>query len=513
MKVNPVLLIILDGFGCRSERAHNAIAQANKPNWDNLWTHYPHTLIHASEGEVGLPKGQMGNSEVGHLNIGAGRVVYQEYTRVDHAIESGAFFSNPMLKAAMKSAKDNNGALHILGLLSDGGVHSHERHIHAMLQMAADEGMQEIYIHAFLDGRDTAPKSAEINIARMQQKIAEVGSGRIASIIGRYFAMDRDRRWQRVKAAYDLLTQGKSEFTAPSALEGLESAYARGETDEFVKATAIVPPGLEPVRMKDGDAVVFMNFRSDRARQLSRPFIEPDFNEFEREVTPKLSAYCTLTGYSDEFDVMVAFPPERIRNGFGEYIANLGLHQLRIAETEKYPHVTFFFNGGEEVSYPGEDRILVPSPDVATYDLKPEMSAQEVTDKLLAAINSRQYDAIICNYANADMVGHTGDIDAARRAIETIDACLGKVVEAQLACGGEVLITADHGNAEFMMDLATGQPHTAHTINLVPLLYIGKRRAELAASGALEDVSPTLLKMMGLPQPAEMRGEPLISFE
>ncbi len=513
MKVTPVLLIILDGFGCRSERAHNAIALAEKPNWSNLWNRYPHTLIHASETEVGLPKGQMGNSEVGHLNIGAGRVVYQEYTRVDHAIESGAFFANPMLKATMKAAHDNNGALHILGLLSDGGVHSHERHIHAMLQMAADEGMEKIYIHAFLDGRDTPPKSAEINIARMQEKIAEVGKGRIATIIGRYFAMDRDRRWQRVKSAYDLLTQSKSEYVASSALEGLENAYARGETDEFVKATAIIPSGEQPVQMKDGDAIIFMNFRSDRARQLSRPFIEPDFNEFEREVTPKLSAYCTLTGYSDEFDVMVAFPPERIQNGFGEYIANLGLHQLRIAETEKYPHVTFFFNGGEEVSYPGEDRILVPSPDVATYDLKPEMSANEVTEKLVGAINSEQYDAIICNYANADMVGHTGDMEAARRAIETIDACLGKVVEAQLARGGEVLITADHGNAEFMMDVSTGQPHTAHTTNLVPLVYIGKRHASLDDTGALEDVSPTLLKMMGLPQPPEMRGEPLISFE
>jgi len=513
MKVNPVLLIILDGFGCRSERAHNAIAQADKPNWVNLWNRYPHTVIHASESEVGLPKGQMGNSEVGHLNIGAGRVVYQEYTRIEHAIESGAFFANPMLKSAIKSAKDRNAALHILGLLSDGGVHSHENQIHAMLKMAADEGLEKIYIHAFLDGRDTPPRSAEINIRRMQAKIDEVGKGRIATIIGRYFAMDRDRRWQRVKAAYDLLTQGKGEYVAASALEGLDMAYARGESDEFVKATAIVPSGGEAVRMQDGDAIVFMNFRSDRARQLSRPFIEPDFSEFERDITPKLSAYCTLTGYSDDFQVTVAFPPERIRNGFGEYIANLGLHQLRIAETEKYPHVTFFFNGGEEVSYPGEDRILIPSPDVATYDLKPEMSAYEVTEKLTAAIRSEQYDAIICNYANADMVGHTGDIEAAKRAIEALDVCLGKVVEAQLARGGEVLITADHGNAEFMMDVATGQAHTAHTINLVPLLYVGKRHAELADTGALEDVSPTLLKMMGLPLPPEMRGQPLIHFE
>lgn len=513
MKVNPVLLIILDGFGCRSERAHNAIAQADKPNWVSLWNRYPHTVIHASESEVGLPKGQMGNSEVGHLNIGAGRVVYQEYTRIDHAIESGSFFANPMLKATIKAARDKGGALHILGLLSDGGVHSHENHIHAMLKMAADEGMDRIYIHAFTDGRDTPPKSAEVNIQRMQDKIDELGKGQIASIIGRYFAMDRDRRWARVKSAYDLLTQGKADFAAPTAMAALEMAYARGETDEFVKATAIVPMGGKPAQMQDGDAIVFMNFRSDRARQLSRPFIEPDFNEFECEVRPKLSAYCTLTGYSDDFDVTVAFPPERIRNGFGEYIANLGLHQLRIAETEKYPHVTFFFNGGEEVSYPGEDRILVPSPDVATYDLKPEMSAAEVTDKLIAAIQSEQYDAIICNYANADMVGHTGDIEAAKRAIEALDVCLGKVVEAQLARDGEVLITADHGNAEFMMDVATGQAHTAHTTNLVPLLYIGKRHAYMAETGALEDVSPTLLKMMGLPLPPEMRGEPLINFE
>lgn len=512
MKVDPVLLIILDGFGCRSERAHNAIALANKPNWENLWHQYPHTLIHASESEVGLPKGQMGNSEVGHLNIGAGRVVYQEYTRIEHAIESGSFFCNPMLKLAMKSAKDQGGALHILGLLSDGGVHSHEHHIHAMLKMAAAEGLERIYVHAFLDGRDTPPKSAEINIARMTQQIESVGKGQIATIIGRYFAMDRDRRWARVKSAYDLLTQGRADYVATSAMEGLQMAYARGETDEFVKATAIVPAGGKPVQMQDGDAIVFMNFRSDRARQLSRPFIEPDFSEFERECKPKLSAYCTLTGYSDEFDVTVAFPPERIKNGFGEYIANLGLHQLRIAETEKYPHVTFFFNGGEEVSYPGEDRILVPSPDVATYDLKPEMSAFEVTDKLVAAIASEQYDAIICNYANADMVGHTGDVEAAVRAIETIDACLGRVVEAQLARGGEVLITADHGNAEFMLDENLGQPHTAHTTNLVPLLYIGKRRAEMAETGALEDVSPTLLNMMGLAPPEEMRGQSLIRF-
>jgi 2,3-bisphosphoglycerate-independent phosphoglycerate mutase len=332
-------------------------------------------------------------------------------------------------------------------------------------------------------------------------------------MIGRYFAMDRDRRWQRVEAAYNLLTLGQAEFQADSPLAGLEAAYARDETDEFVKATAIRSPDGNPVKMEDGDAVIFMNFRSDRARQLSRPFIEPDFSEFEREVTPRLATYCTLTGYSDDFVVSVAFPPERIKNGLGEYIANLGLRQLRIAETEKYPHVTFFFNGGEEISFPGEDRVLVPSPDVATYDLKPEMSAFEVTDKLVAAIESKQYDVIICNYANPDMVGHSGDLNAAIKAIETVDTCLGRVVEAQLARGGEVLVTADHGNAELMRDAVTGQPHTAHTMNLVPLIYVGRRRATLAETGALEDISPTLLKLMGLPQPAEMTGEALVQFE
>jgi 2,3-bisphosphoglycerate-independent phosphoglycerate mutase len=513
MTTLPVLLIILDGFGCRAERADNAIAQASKPNFDRLWKENPHTLIHASESEVGLPKGQMGNSEVGHLNIGAGRVVYQEFTRIDRAIESGYFYTNPALLNAVHLARDHDKTLHVLGLLSDGGVHSHESHFHAILELARRENLHKLCLHVFLDGRDTPPKSAEIYLRRLSEKIEQTGVGHIASMIGRYYAMDRDRRWQRVKSAYDLLTQGRTEFWAENPLAGLEAAYARGESDEFVKATAILPPNGKPVKMEDGDAVIFLNFRSDRARQLSRPFIEPDFGEFEREVTPRLAPYCTLTGYSDDFDVSVAFPPERIKNGLGEYVANLGLRQLRIAETEKYPHVTFFFNGGEEVSFPGEDRVLVSSPDVATYDLKPEMSAFEVTEKLLAAISSKQYDLVICNYANPDMVGHTGDLQAAIKAIETVDICLGRVVEAQLARGGEVLVTADHGNAELMRDAVTGQAHTAHTMNLVPLIYIGRRHAVLAETGALEDVSPTLLKMMGLPQPSEMTGESLVQFE
>ncbi|MBT9539025.1 2,3-bisphosphoglycerate-independent phosphoglycerate mutase [Thiobacillus sp.] len=513
MKTTPVLLIILDGFGCRAERADNAIAQADKPNFDRLWKENPHTLIHASESEVGLPKGQMGNSEVGHLNIGAGRVVYQEFTRIDRAIESGYFFTNPALLNAIHLARDNNKTLHILGLLSDGGVHSHELHFHALLELAARQGLHKVCLHVFVDGRDTPPKSAEIYLRRLSEKIEQTGVGHIASMIGRYYAMDRDRRWQRVQAAYDLLTLGRAEFLADSPLAGLEAAYARGESDEFVKATAIASPDGKPVKMEDGDSVVFLNFRSDRARQLSRPFIEPDFCEFEREVTPRLATYCTLTGYSDDFVVSVAFPPERIKNGLGEYLANRGLRQLRIAETEKYPHVTFFFNGGEEASFPGEDRVLVPSPDVATYDLKPEMSAYEVTDKLVAAIEGKQYDLIVCNFANPDMVGHSGNLQAAIKAIETVDVCLGKVVAAQRARGGEVLVTADHGNAELMLDPVTGQAHTAHTLNLVPLIYVGRRHASLAETGALEDISPTLLKMMGLPQPAEMTGEALVRFE
>ncbi|MFN3593476.1 MAG: 2,3-bisphosphoglycerate-independent phosphoglycerate mutase [Thiobacillaceae bacterium] len=509
--VRPVLLVILDGFGYREDDPYNAIAIAHKPNWGRYWREFPHTLINASESAVGLPRGQMGNSEVGHLNIGAGRVVYQDFTRIDLAIQSGHFFENRAILETIRRVKESGGALHIFGLVSDGGVHSHENHIHAMLEMAAREGLERFYMHAFLDGRDTPPKCADVYLQRLQDKLDALGRGRIASIVGRYYAMDRDRRWPRVKQAYDLITLGRAEFEAPTALTGLALAYARGETDEFVKATAIVPAGEAPVRMHDGDAVVFMNFRSDRARQLTRAFVAPDFAEFERDYVPRLAAYCTLTRYSEEFDVLVAFPPERIRNSFGEYISNLGLRQLRIAETEKYPHVTYFFNGGVETVFPGEERIMVPSPHVATYDLKPEMSAYEVTDRLVEAIASRRFDAIICNYANPDMVGHTGDLDAARRAIEAVDACLGRVVPAMQAIGGEVLITADHGNAECMLDESAGQPHTAHTTNLVPFLYIG-RPARVAEEGALEDVAPTLLKMMGLPQPMEMTGHPLIDF-
>ncbi len=508
----PVLLVILDGFGCRRADANNAITSASKPNFDRFWKEHPHSLIQASEAAVGLPAGQMGNSEVGHLNIGAGRVVYQEFTRIDRAIHNGHFPSNPALNEVIAKLKANGGALHIFGLLSDGGVHSHENHIHAMLELALRQGLAKVYVHAFLDGRDTPPKSAEAYIRCLQDKMDGLRGGRIASIVGRYYSMDRDKRWNRVKIAFDLVTLGRAEYQAPSAALGLEMAYARGETDEFVKPTAIVEKGGEPVRMRDGDAIVFMNFRSDRAREITKAFIEPGFHEFECEYVPKLSSFCTLTGYSEEFDVPVAFPPERVRNGFGEYIANLGLRQLRIAETEKYPHVTYFFNGGEETVYPGEDRIMVKSPMVPTYDLKPEMNAFEVTDKLVEAIESRKYDAIICNYANCDMVGHTGIMEAAVQAVEAVDICLGRVVGAMRGVGGEVLITADHGNAETMLDISTNQPHTAHTTNLVPFLYIG-RPARMEHSGALEDIAPTMLKLMGLPQSGEMTGHALIEFE
>ena len=511
MKVTPVLLIILDGFGHREECEQNAICQARKPHWNVLWNRYPHALINASEKWVGLPSHQMGNSEVGHMNIGAGRVIYQDYTKIEHAIETGEFNRNPGLTQAVETAR--NGALHIMGLLSPGGVHSHESQIHAMLEMAVRAGVKNVYLHAFLDGRDTPPKSAERSLVALQNRCAALGAGRIASICGRYYAMDRDKRWERVLPAYDLVAAGKSEFTATDAVTGLKAAYDRGESDEFVKPTAIVPAGDSPVQMNDGDAVVFMNFRADRARQLTAALTDPAFDGFKRTHRPQLGYYCTLTSYGEDFAKLpAAFPPQSIANGFGEFLSQQGLKQLRIAETEKYAHVTYFFSGGVETPYKGEDRIMVPSPKVATYDLQPEMSAREVTDKLVDAIRSRKYDAIICNYANGDMVGHTGNLEAATRAIEVLDECVGRAVEAMQACGGEVLITADHGNAETMLDEENGQAHTAHTLNLVPLLYIG-RKASIPGDGALQDVAPTLLAMMGLPQPPEMTGRPLIAFE
>jgi 2,3-bisphosphoglycerate-independent phosphoglycerate mutase len=509
MKVTPVLLLILDGFGYSEDPDHNAIAAASKPHWDQLWQNYPHTLIRTSELSVGLPEGQMGNSEVGHLNIGAGRVVYQELTRIELAIKDGSFNANPSFTRAIARAKENGSALHIMGLLSPGGVHSHEDHIHAMLELAAHSGLTKIYLHAFLDGRDTPPRSAKPSLQRLQNKCATLGTARIASIAGRYYAMDRDNRWERVAPAYELITEARADFHAKTAVEGLEMAYARDESDEFVKCTAVG----EPFRMQDGDVAVFMNFRADRAREMTRALTDAGLDTFPRRHFPKLADFVTLTSYGEEFNhLSVAYTPTAIHNGFGEYVSRLGLKQLRIAETEKYAHVTYFFNGGTEQPYDGEDRILVPSPKVATYDLKPEMSAPEVTDKLVEAIRSGRYQAIICNYANGDMVGHTGIMEAAVKAVETLDACIHRVVEAMRAVNGEVLITADHGNAEQMIDHATHQPHTAHTLNAVPFLYIG-RRAQMKDGGALCDVAPTLLAMMGLPQPPEMTGHSLIAFQ
>ena len=453
MNVTPVLLLILDGFGYREDTDSNAILAAHKPNWDGFWHDYPHTLINASEKFVGLPSGQMGNSEVGHLNIGAGRVVYQDLSRVDVAIEDGSFFTNPALCEAVAVARHNHSALHIMGLLSPGGVHSHESHIHAMLEMAARSGISKVYLHAFLDGRDTPPKSAAQSLAALQDKCTALGVGQIASVIGRFYVMDRDNRWERVQPAYELLTEGRAEFTATDALSALDAAYARGESDEFVKPTCIRPSGESAVTMQDGDVAVFMNFRADRAREITHALTDDAFTGFERSHQTRFASFVTLSSYGGEFTLPCAYYPEDIHNDFGEYIANLGLKQLRIAETEKYAHVTYFFSGGKEQPYPGEDRILVPSPKVATYDLQPEMSAYEVTEKLEAAILSRKYQAIICNYANGDMVGHSGDMQAAIKAIETLDVCMGRAVRAMQSIGGEVIITIliiGQGKLEFL---------------------------------------------------------------
>jgi len=504
----PRLLIILDGWGYSENPHANAVYAADTPNWDRLWRDAPHTLIRASGAEVGLPAGQMGNSEVGHLNLGAGRVVYQEFTRVSRAIKTGSFFSNATLTEAVDAAVSGGHAVHILGLLSPGGVHSHEQHIHAMVKLAAERGAQQLYLHAFLDGRDTPPKSASDSIAAMAACFEQCGQGRFSSVMGRYYAMDRDNRWPRIQAAYECIIGRAAPCHAASAEAALAQAYARGESDEFVQPTTIG----DAVTINAGDLVVFMNYRSDRARQLTRAFIEPQFNCFERRHWPQPLPFVALTEYSAEFDLPVAFPPERMRQVFGEQIANFGLHQLRIAETEKYAHVTFFFNGGREEPFPFEDRILIPSPAVATYDQQPEMSAPELTRQLIAAIEAGAHDVIIANYANPDMVGHTGKFAATVAALEQIDRSLGELEAALQRCGGEMLITADHGNAEQMLGEDTGQAHTAHTSNPVPLIYVGPRTLTLQQQGgALCDIAPTLLALLGLPQPSEMSGHSLLA--
>lgn len=510
---HPLVLLILDGWGYSENPDGNAILEARKPVWDRLWKECPHSLIRTSGSAVGLPGNQMGNSEVGHLNLGAGRVVYQEFTRVSRSIRTGSFFTNKTLTRAVDKAIENGSATHIFGLLSPGGVHSHEDHIHAMVRLAVERGCDKVYLHAFLDGRDTPPMSAMESLQQAQELFRELGKGRIASLIGRYYAMDRDHRWPRIQAAYELMAEGRADFHAASASIALEAAYARGETDEFVQATCIVPAGEAPVTIDDDDVVVFMNYRSDRARQITRPFIEPDFDGFQRKRMPRLATFVSLTEYNKKFDIPAAYPPDRLKQVFGEYIANLGLHQLRLAETEKYAHITFFFNGGREEPFEGEERLLIASPQVTTYDEQPEMSAHEVTDRLVEAIDSGRFETIICNFANPDMVGHTGNQEAACEAIEAIDRCLNRVLTALHRSNGEMLITADHGNAEQMVDRETGQAHTAHTSNPVPLIYVGNRSLDLAENGALCDIAPTMLDLMGLPLPSEMNGKSLINFE
>ncbi|MFT4613099.1 MAG: 2,3-bisphosphoglycerate-independent phosphoglycerate mutase [Bacteroidia bacterium] len=499
----PTVLIVLDGWGHREETQDNAIANGHTPVWDRLWQDQPHTLISASGEDVGLPAGQMGNSEVGHMSLGSGRVIYQNISRIDQAIRDGSFNTNPIFTGAVDKANAAGGAVHIFGLLSPGGVHSHEEQIFAAIRLAAKRGANKVYLHAFLDGRDTPPRSASASIDRAEALFSELDCGGIASICGRYYAMDRDNRWERIEQAYNMLTQGSGQC-ADTATAGLEAAYARNENDEFVLPTVIQKNAAQ---VSDNDAVLFLNFRSDRARQITRCFVDPQFSDFQRNVVPALADFVMTTEYAADIAAGCAFPPEKLDNVLGDYLAQQEKTQLRIAETEKYAHVTFFFSGGREEPFPGEDRELIASPDVATYDLQPEMSAPELTDKLVAAIRSGKYDLIVCNYANGDMVGHTGVYAAAIKAVEALDTCLGRVEEALAEVGGQALVTADHGNCEQMQDYDSGQLHTQHTTELVPLIYLGPKNITLTpAGGILADIAPTLLGLMALPMPAQMTG-------
>ncbi len=507
MNRKPIMLMILDGFGENENEKANAIKAAKTPNIDKLMKTCPTTRIFTSGLNVGLPEGQMGNSEVGHTNIGAGRIVYQELTRITKNIEDGDFFSIKEFSEAIENCKKNNSNLHLIGLLSDGGVHSHIRHLYALLELAKRKDFENVYIHCFLDGRDTPPASGESYVIKLEEKIKEKGVGKIATISGRFYAMDRDKRWERIKKVYDALVNGIGE-KATSTISAIESSYQKEIFDEFVVPTVICN-GDEPVaKIQDKDSVIFFNFRPDRAREITRTLVDKDFKEFQ---TKKLNLYFVcFTKYDETLpNVNIAFKPTVLNNTFGEYISNCGLTQLRIAETEKYAHVTFFFNGGEEKQYKGEDRILIPSPKVETYDLKPEMSAYEVTQKVIEAIESKKHDCIILNYANPDMVGHTGNFESTVNAIETIDECVGKVIEAFQKENGIALITADHGNAEQMIDYKTGEPHTAHTTNPVPLILVGVEGIKLK-EGKLADLAPTMLELMELEKPEEMTGESLI---
>lgn len=508
MAKKPVMLMILDGFGLTDKVDGNAIKAANKPNIDNIFTHYYSTTLGASGMSVGLPEGQMGNSEVGHMNIGAGRIVYQSLTRITKSISDGDFFENAALNKAVNNVKENGSALHLMGLLSPGGVHSHIDHLKGLLKLAKEKGVEKVFVHAFLDGRDVAPTSAKEYIADLENFMKEIGVGKIATIAGRYYAMDRDNRWERVQLAYNALVLGKGEVAA-SAIEAVDKSYHDNKTDEFVLPTVITEEGKSLTTIKDKDSVIFFNFRPDRAREITRAINDKEFNGFERKTLDL--TFVSLTQYDSTLEgVTVAYKPEALTNTLGEYLSKLGKRQLRIAETEKYAHVTFFFNGGVEAPNKGEDRALIPSPKVATYDLKPEMSAYEVTEEVLKRLDSDEYDNIILNFANPDMVGHTGILEAAKAAVEAVDVCLGKVVDKILEKDGTVFITADHGNAEQMIDYSTGKPMTAHTIDPVPFVMVSNATKELRDGGVLADIAPTILDVMELQVPNEMTGKSLI---
>ncbi|MGN7610696.1 2,3-bisphosphoglycerate-independent phosphoglycerate mutase [Magnetococcales bacterium HHB-1] len=507
----PMVLTILDGWGVRETPDANAIHHAKTPNFDRWWDHYPKTVLKTSGLAVGLPEGQMGNSEVGHVNLGAGRVVYQDYAKINKAVDAGDFARNQAITDTITDALKKERAIHIMALLSPGGIHSHTKHIVETIRVAAKMGAEKIYIHAFLDGRDTPPRSALEYIKDFEKNLQKIGQGEIVSVGGRYYGMDRDKRWNRVQKAYDAFTQGIG-LHAPTARQAVEEAYARGENDEFVLPTLIHAPDKAPVLINDHDVVMMINFRADRMREICHALTDDIFDGFERQKQPKLTSFLCMTAYDNTLkDVRIAFPPESLENIFGKILSENNLTQLRAAETEKYAHVTYFFNGGEETIFPGEERLLIPSPKVATYDLKPEMSAEELTDALIEKIAEGDLDFIAVNFANPDMVGHTGIMDAAIKAIETVDRCLGRLFTAVEKAGGEMLITADHGNADQMMEPSTGQPHTAHTLNPVPFIYLG--RDATLKEGSLCDVAPTLLQLMDLPKPQQMTGKSLVTLK
>jgi len=508
MAKKPVLLMILDGLGISNYEDGNAVKTADMPNYDYFYNNYPKTRLGASGLSVGLPEGQMGNSEVGHLNIGAGRIIYQALTKISKEIDKGDFFKNKALNVAVNNALENNSSIHLMGLLSDGGVHSHIEHLKALIKLANEKGVKKVFLHAFLDGRDVPPKSAKKYLEEIEQYMKELGVGEIATVSGRYYAMDRDNRWERVELAYNALVKGEGEM-ALSAIEAVENAYHDNKTDEFVLPTVILKDGKATSKIQNKDSVVFFNFRPDRAREITRALNDKVFDGFKRESLDLL--YVCMTQYDKTIeDVLIAYPPESYKNTLGEYVSSLGKKQLRIAETEKYAHVTFFFNGGVEKPNLNEDRILINSPKVATYDLKPEMSAYEVTEKLMDSLNKDIYDLIILNYANPDMVGHTGVFEAAVKALEAVDECLGKVVNKVLEMDGTVFITADHGNCEQMIDYSNGKPMTAHTSNEVPFIYVSKDAKKLRDEGILADIAPTILEEMELEVPKEMTGKSLV---